>query len=223
MFLFVSIVIHAQNLTKYVAAKSGLIIRDKPSADGEIIDVLDFNEKVGIESNLHLDTIQYRVANWHRIRVDSSNVSGYVFGGYLNRKPLPDFEYSSLRIFMNHLIESYEVEYEIKREGEESLKFQNRSIRIQGSVNHLLVHDYGYEWKNVELNLFDWSLYEIINIIEIATWFDEKKEYEIFEESIKDNNLEEFMWINAFDDPEGVMVLESRYPIGVRIIESSSL
>jgi hypothetical protein len=211
-----------QKVEKYVASKNGLTIRKEPFISSRSVGVLKYNDLVEIIDTRNLDTIENRVANWMRIRFNKED-EGFVFGGYLNKKPLPDFEYSSLRIYMNYLIESYDVEYEIERQGNESLKFQNRNIRIQGSVNHLLIHEYGYEWKNIELNLFDWELHEIINLIELATWFDENIEYEVFKQSITGDNFEKFKWINAFDDPEGTMVLEKRYPSGVRIIESSSL
>jgi len=218
----ISVACYGQENIKYVSAKNGLNLRDSPDLTGNIIGSVQFNEKLYVKDELQLDTIEFRVAHWVRVITDSANVSGYVFGGYLNHEKLPEKEFSSLRILLWEMIEDLEIEYEVEQLENTNAKF-DKNLNIQGSRKHLLIHKYGHEWGIIELNLYEWELYEVINLIELATWFGEDKEYQEFVKSVNPARLDEFKWINAFDDPEGEMILENRHPKGVRILESSSL
>ncbi|MEZ4987053.1 MAG: SH3 domain-containing protein [Saprospiraceae bacterium] len=219
-FTLLSVFLQGQGDSLHVAARNGLLVRTSPKKGSAIIGKLKYNELVKIIEVDNFDTIDYRVAPWFKVAKDT--ILGYVFGGYLNKYPLPENEISSLRSYLHEIVELYDVEFENVYQND-GKKFDVRNVVIQGSKNHLLINEFGYEWGVFELNLYDWGLHEVINIIELTVWFEENVEYRIFEKSIDINNLDRFRWINGFDDPEGVMVLEKRYPKGIRIIKSSSL
>ena len=69
-----------------------------------------------------------------------------------------------------------------------------------------------------ELNLYEWNLNEIINLIALSSWNGKNVEFDLLKESVNPSNLYRFEWLNGFDDPEQKMVLEKRYPRGVRFI-----
>jgi hypothetical protein len=220
LIVFFTVSLRGQSNRLYVAARNGLLVRSTPNDSGKIVGQLEFNEEIEITGLSNIDTINYRIATWCRLLYEGK--VGYVFGGYLNKYPLPEEEFSSLRVYMSSLLKLNEAEfdYEYKNGGE---KFDERNVYVEGSDKHLFINEFGFEWGVMELNLYDWEVYEVINLIELSKWDNENIEYQIFENSIKSNNLDKFEWINSFDDPEGIMVLEKRFPSGVRIIESSSL
>lgn len=171
-----------------------------------------------------LDTIDLRVANWISVETLDKK-TGWIFSGYSNHHPLPTKQFSSLRIFIRDLVsslpESYHTEYYDK--GESELEFL-RFVSSGSKVFHQ-VRIEGWEYGHTEIELYDWDLHEILNIIALSLWDIgprnqvnyENVEFAQFRDSTINGEYDKFQWLNEYDDPAENMVLEARYPTGIRI------
>ncbi|MCR1795892.1 MULTISPECIES: SH3 domain-containing protein [Leptospira] len=75
--------------TKYVSAKSGLIIREAPSSKSNAVGKLNFNEKIEIiDRSEGTETIGSISGNW--VALASGDQNGFVFDAYLSKEPVSD-------------------------------------------------------------------------------------------------------------------------------------
>lgn len=202
--------------TLFVGLKSGIELFHSPNEYARSNYHLSFNEKVIVRDLGQLDTINYRIANWIYVETPESK-SGWIFSGFANHKPLPTEEFSSLRSIANHLSEgapSYTFRDTIKSANEMDIKY----IYGGGNENYFLISESVWENGRTEIDLYRWELHEIINLIGLATWNEKNVEYDELIRTANPNNLNHFEWVNGFDDPEERMMIEKRYPQGVRIV-----
>jgi hypothetical protein len=210
--------------TLYVGLKSGIDLFRSPNESAQVYYHLGFNEKMVERDLAQLDTIDLRIANW--IYVETvDNKAGWIFSGYTNHHPLPTKQFSSFRIFIrdwvSSLPESYHTEYYDK--GETEMEFLR--IVTSGSKVFHQVDIGGWEYGHTEIELYDWDLHEILNIIALSLWDTgprnqvnyENVEFAMLRDSAKNGEYDKFQWLNGFDDPAEFMVLEARHPKGIRI------
>ena len=220
VIFFISVIIEAISQswgdTVYIGLRGGLNLLEEPFENSYIIDSLHFNDKVVIRDQAQLDTINLRVANWINV-VTLNNKSGWVFGGYVNHEVLPTKEYSSLRAIANDLL-SGQPNFLFKDTVASSEEQNIKTIYGEGNEFYFLIIESVWENGISELNLYEWNLNEIINLIALSSWNGKNVEFDLLKESVHPSNLYRFEWLNGFDDPEQKMVLEKRYPRGVRFI-----
>ena len=220
VIFFISVIIEAISQswgdTVYIGLRGGLNLLEEPFENSYIIDSLHFNDKVVIRDQAQLDTINLRVANWINV-VTLNNKSVWVFGGYVNHEVLPTKEYSSLRAIANDLL-SGQPNFLFKDTVASSEEQNIKTIYGEGNEFYFLIIESVWENGISELNLYEWNLNEIINLIALSSWNGKNVEFDLLKESVNPSNLYRFEWLNGFDDPEQKMVLEKRYPRGVRFI-----
>lgn len=206
--------------TLFVALKKGITLYDKPAETGKPIHEIQFNDQLIVIDREKLDTIELRVANWLEVKT-INGVTGWAFGGYLNKQSLPIPTYYSLRWFLPKMSElntvNFKTEYIKKGESE----MEDIRTYISGNDSSLTISKSIWENGISEIQLFDWELYEMLNIIALSEWEGENVEFNLLKESASTLNLDRFQWVVNFDDPEATMVLEKRYPKGIRIIINS--
>ena len=202
--------------TVFIALRGGLNLLGAPIENSDIFDTLHFNDIVVIRDQAQLDTINLRIANW--INVETlNNKSGWIFGGYVNHAILPTKEFSSLRAIAYTLL-SGRPNFSFKDTVDSSEEQNITTIFGKGNEHYFLMTETVWENNRSELNLYDWNLNEIINLIALSSWNGRNVEFELLKDCINPKNLYRFEWMNGFDDPEEKMVLEKRYPRGVRLI-----
>ena len=212
-----------QENVQYVAARSGLVIRDVPGTEGEKLGSLAFNTLVRILNDGPVDTIAYRIAPWYLVKADSTGIEGYVFGGYLNRQRIREESYYSMINYMFESVETAQLDFDSKnRTGAARGSKLSRTIRVCGNSEFLLIEETLWEWSKSEIFLYNWELHEVINIVEAAEFYYNRKEYDVFEEFANPTNLNRFSW-SIGEVNIGVTQIEKRYPSGVRILFESSL
>lgn len=103
LICFFSLSIYGQNKT-YVKAKSGLIVRDKPSLEANKIHTLPdgslikISEKTGVKLTV-IDDGKKIIGEWVQItNYDDIKTEGYVFSGYLTND-MPNIYYSGTSAF----------------------------------------------------------------------------------------------------------------------------
>lgn len=94
--------VSAQQEEAYVAAESGLSLRDQPDVSGKMLTKLAYGEVIGIiektdEKLVILDSGKKISGEW--VKVETSNHIGYVFNGYLS----PNKIARTIRITLNDL------------------------------------------------------------------------------------------------------------------------
>jgi hypothetical protein len=100
------------NEIMYVNSPEGLRVRDKPDLDGEKLFLLEKNHSVTILkkdiNNIIIDGI---IGNWVYVKSNSSEVQGWVFGGYLSKeKNLSVDDFKKYILLSNcTLIDAYSV------------------------------------------------------------------------------------------------------------------
>lgn len=202
--------------TIFVGLKSGIDIFHSPDEYAKLNFHLGFNEKMIVRDIAQLDTINFRIANWVYVETSESK-SGWIFSGYTNHNPLPTTEFSSLRSIANHLLKgtpNYSFKDTINSDNEMDIKY----IYGSGNEDHFYFSESVWENGRTEIDLYGWKLYEMLNLIALATWDGTNVEFEELIRNANPNNLTHFEWINSFDDPEERMMIEKRYPKGVRIV-----
>ena len=210
--------------TLYVGLKSGIDLFRSANDSAQVYYHLSFNEKMVARDKAQLDTIDLRIANW--IYVETlDNKAGWTFCGYTNHYPLPSEQFSSLRIFIRDLVSSFPKSYhtEYYENGQTEMDFI-RTV-TSGSNEFHRVDISGWEWGHEEIELYNWEMHEVLNVVALSLWNTapgyqvnyENVEFAMLRDSAKNGAYDKFQWLNGFDDPAEFMVLEARYPMGIRI------
>ncbi|MGJ8548255.1 SH3 domain-containing protein [Winogradskyella wichelsiae] len=120
MLLSVAFVTAQQNA--YVAAESGLSLRDQPDVDGKLLSKLSYGEAIGIlEKTEHklviLDGGKKVSGEW--VKVETRNHIGYVFNGYLSPTKISKtirFDFNALNVELKNLAtKDYKRNYNLKQ------------------------------------------------------------------------------------------------------------
>jgi hypothetical protein len=215
----------AQHDIKYVASRNGLVIRDEPSMAGQRIGGLSFNEAVVVKGVYRLDTINYRVAHWVLIEGRENDQRGYVFGGYLNRERIKEDFYYSLQSYLRILEKDLEVVFSMSDSTLVTTDVTDwHRIHVRKGDDFMHIDESYYEWGSEEWVLYNWQLHEVINIIECAQDYDPMyNEYDLLQRSVLPSDLERFEWRNGYEGIDLLVILEKRYPNGIRIFLEGSL
>ncbi|MFD1017167.1 SH3 domain-containing protein [Winogradskyella rapida] len=118
----------AQN-NAYVAAESGLSLRDQPDVHGKLLSKLPYGEAIGVLENTDeklviLDGGEKISGNW--VKVETRQHIGYVFNGYLSPTKISktiNFEFEQLQVELKNLAtKNYKRQHNLK---------QNDSLTIE--------------------------------------------------------------------------------------------
>jgi uncharacterized protein YgiM (DUF1202 family) len=192
--------------TLFVAAKSSLNLRKQPGINSRIVMSLESNYPVQVAEVHQLDTIDHRISNWVKVET-ADNDSGFVFGGYLNRRPLPDEKFSSITHLLNFIIDYHSLIVISKFSAiPHGHKETYRSVIYQGKGIYIISAQ-GYEWGVSDIFLDNYNLNEALNLINGFEWEGVNPEYEELVKSAT-RNLKRFQYIIGHDDPEREVTLE---------------
>lgn len=181
--------------TLYVAAKNGLNLRSQPNSNSTIIEKINLNETVIVDSVLMVDTISNRIGNW--VQVFRKKTSGYLFDGYLNKFEIKTGKYLFGNYIKNYLVESYKMSKSIiiyrPCNGGKSCK----RVQLFSSENCILKTEYGWEWWDMEIILKNWNINEVLNILENSDCYMDVCDYE---KAIINRKENEIQWETQTDD-----------------------
>ena len=206
--------------TLFVAIKKGVTLHTKPFETSSRINQVQFNNQLVVLEKDKLDTIELRVANWLEVKTLNGK-TGWAFGGYLNKQSLPSASFYSLRYFMPKLHELITIKFETEYLKKGESEMDDIRTHIAGNDNSLTITKSIWENGTTEIQLYNWELHEILNIVALSEWEGQNVEFELLKESASPLSFDRFQWIINFDDPEATMVIEKRYPRGTRIIIDS--
>ncbi len=84
--------VEPENNTKYVYAYSGLKLRATPSAEGQVLKVIPYGEKVTVvASTEHKELIEWMSGHW--VKVEHEGEEGYLFEGFISGLPIPVYNF----------------------------------------------------------------------------------------------------------------------------------
>lgn len=203
--------------TLFVAAKSSVNMREHPDKNSKVLSTLNKNVAVKVCGIYQLDTIDYRIANWIKVQTEDDEI-GFIYGGYLNRKPIPQKKFSSITQLLNFIVDYDELNtvYEFN-----SIPYGHKEVynfRIYQNEEFTIVASFGYEWDQTDIYLENYSLNEILNLINNFEWKDGNPEYEQLLKSVN-SNLKRFQYVIGHDDPEREIILEEGRDKKLRIQE----
>ncbi len=112
IFLLISLFGNGQD-DWYVAAKSGLSIREKPDANGKVLDKIPYGTKI----NVHYDSIKTinvegMIAAWAKVAYNGK--SGYIVNAYLLRLPPPKAGIKEMKQYFKQVSEPFGAELILK-------------------------------------------------------------------------------------------------------------
>lgn len=192
--------------TLFVAARSSINLREKPDENSKVLSNLNKNIAVKVCAIYQLDTIDYRISNWIKVETEDDRM-GFVYGGYLNRKLLPNKKFSSITQLLNYIINYADLNtvHEFN-----SIPYGHKEVynfKIYQSEEFTIITSFGYEWEVSDFYLESYNLNEILNLINNFEWEGGNPEYEQLLKSAN-NNLKRFQYVIAHDDPEREITLE---------------
>ena len=149
----------------YVASVSGLKVRERPSSKSKQIGFLNYKEVVNAKQVNEIDTIESRISNWYKLNGD---VSGYIFGGYLNKNKLPDNDYNNLNEYVPVMISKLKIIN--KRTFKQLTKGDVLTLEVTNLIvgdNYSLIERESYEYHSKEYYIENLNINEFINLYDI--------------------------------------------------------
>lgn len=159
----------SQGDSSYVASKSGLIIRAEPTLNSEVVGKLSYNDIVIFSPTIFVDTIDNRIGEW--VRIDRG-VSGYIFGGYLNKYELPEKYYGVLSDYLPDFAKKFELlkvkKYSVVETGF-SKRDEYKEVVLRAGLT--IIDESGYEYGRTDYYFEDMHINEFINLFEIMKFY----------------------------------------------------
>lgn len=153
----------------WVAAENGLTIRAKPDLRSERLGSLKFNTLVGLVKYDIVDTIDNRIAHWYRL---PDQPGGFVFGGYLNKYPLPDSTYGLLNDYIPIFVKQF---------GEFTRRYYSdlpnypgkyyETTEVLQNKSVLIISRSGYEYSQVEYYIEGVDINEFRNLFNLMRFY----------------------------------------------------
>jgi hypothetical protein len=98
--LFSALQVAAQSNTYYVAAKTGLSIREKPAANAKVLDKIPYGARISLlEDSGEWVEIKTEGLTGHWRKVKYNNHTGYIVGSYLFTSPPPTVTIKDMRAY----------------------------------------------------------------------------------------------------------------------------
>lgn len=192
---------NSQNIgdTLYTARKNGVIVYSKSEFNSAPLGELTINSEITVQRKLKLDTSDFRIGNWFKIKSNQFK-KGYVFGGFLNRHKI-----STTLASINDAIKSLESQYTIlysssHGKSPEYLGTDDIIVNIKGSRFHTRIDEIFWEGYATELYFFDVDVAEMLNIIENLDQ-EVSTDYKHIVSSINPEDLTRIQWTSGENDP----------------------
>lgn len=208
----------SQNIgdTLYAARKNGVPVYSQSDFSSATLGTLAINAEIIVQRKLRLDTSDFRIGNWYKIKSKQFK-EGYVFGGSLNRQKI-----STHLASLNDAIQSLESQYTIlysssHGKSPEYLGTDDIIVHVRGSRYHTRIDEIFWEGFASELYFFDVDVAEMLNIIENIDQ-EVSTDYKHIISSLNEGDLTKFQWTSGENDP-GLpeVTLEKRAQGGILI------
>jgi hypothetical protein len=172
VLLFIAAVAGAQEPVVYVAAKTGLSIREKPETSAKVLGKIPYGTKISLSAmneaakNINTEGLS---GTWRKVTYD--NKTGYIVDSYLFSIPPPKASAKTMKDYLAQLSAPAGAKLEIKKtgiEGEGSIL--NKQLYKNGAEWHEFL---GYEYNSDTYFLPDFTMQQGFLLIRLLEEFKE--------------------------------------------------
>ena len=194
--LFLSLATFAQTGTFYVAAKSGLSIREKPGANEKVLDKIPFGTKISLlQDDSEWTSIRTEgiLGYWRKVKYN--NKTGYIVNSYLFPIPPPKATVKDMKSYIAQVTVPFGAKLIVKsgtmNNIEEGGWQMDKQLYKNGAEHHAF---HGYEYGSDTWFLPDFSLQQAFLLIrmipEFSEVFGEKDEFPTEDKIVKKGERE---------------------------------
>jgi len=187
----------------FVAAKSGLNLRTEPSLESKVVAKLELNSIIKLDSIFHLDTIANRIGKW--VLVKTKENRGFVFDAFLNKAEIPLGKMLFGNYIKEYLVKVYDLNDPVLIERPNYGGKARKMIELFASENCIIHTETGCEWWDMEIILKDWTLNEVLNILENSDCYMNICDYPLAFENRNKNYTE---WRTRTDEDFNTKIFE---------------
>lgn len=194
--LFLSLNLFAQTGVFYVAAKSGLSIREKPGANEKVIDKIPYGTKITLPQD-DSEWISVRTEGmfgfWRKVKYN--NKTGYIVGSYLFPVPPPKSTVKDMKSYFAQITVPFGAKLVVKSGTMNNIEEGGWEIDKQLYKNGAEHHEFhGYEYGSDTYYLTDFNLQQAFLLLrmipEFSSVFGEKDEFPTEDKTIKKGEKE---------------------------------
>jgi uncharacterized protein YgiM (DUF1202 family) len=147
--LFIAVTVKAQNISMYVAIKSGLNIREKPGVSAKVIDKIPYATKVSINPFEESDTLRTEGLLGYWRKVTYNNKTGYILDSYLFPMPPPKATVKTMKDYLLQLTTPFGNKLVVKSRTQNTVEEGDWQLDKQLYKNGSEWHQYsGYEYMS---------------------------------------------------------------------------
>jgi Bacterial SH3 domain len=169
--LLYSLVISAQETPLYVAAKTGLSIREKPDAGAKVLDKIPYGVKIIVqeagEEPKKINT-EGLSGNWRK--VSYNNKTGYIVDSYLFPFPPPKAGIKTMKEYLEQLSPAFGSKLVVKSGNEETGSELHKQLYKNGGEWHEFR---GYEYGSDTYFLPDFTIQQGFLLVRLIAEFNE--------------------------------------------------
>jgi hypothetical protein len=173
LFILVSLCVHAsaQDSIFYVAAKSGLTLRQSPSLNGKVLGKLNYADKIIIAEYV-IDSSAFFIdgfrSEWVKVRV--KGMQGFIANAFLFAMPPPQNNTATIKNYLDQLSKvAAVVNYgERDENAEEAYNARTKTLYKNGAE---VMDQSGYEWASTTYVLPKFSLANAFQLLRLIPEF----------------------------------------------------
>jgi hypothetical protein len=183
VFLFYSVKTPAQENIFYVAARSGLNIREKPETTARVLDKIPYAGKISLqeasEQNKRVSTEGF-IGYWRKVTYN--NKSGYIIDTYLLPYPPPQAEVKTLKEYLSQISIVFGDSLVINNATQDNVEEGGSQLIKQLYKNGGEWHEFlGYEYNSLTYFIPGFTMQQAFILVrlipEFAVYIGEKDEY----------------------------------------------
>lgn len=196
IWLLFSYSLAAQTGTFYVAAKTGLSIRDKPDANAKVLDKIPYGTKITLlEDNSEWVSIKTEGLMGFWRKVSYNNKTGYIVSSYLFPVPPPAATVKDMRTYLAKISQPFGAKLVVKSGAMNNIEEGGWELHKQLYKNGGEWHKFmGYEYGSDTYFLPDFTLAQAFLLVrllpEFKEVFSEKDEFPLESKTFKKEERE---------------------------------